>query len=759
MLQSNISKQIKFFLNINYDYKFLSAPKNLLSNFSSARKIYNLFSDENNYFLAARVGYGKTTNAIHLANKLKSKCCILLPLRANVIEFEEYCHQNNIPVGVIRSLGESATRKQRIQRDSEIKSMILSDDTFVYLSVYDNLHHFCQNPNFNSKQFNLIVDEAHNVVTSYKYRTRAIEGIIKLLPKFRKYIFLSGTPEGTIDDALNFKKYLFLPRRKIDSYKKAAVSIVKYKDGGIKKMLHHIVSKKTNGKVVILINNRKLVKKFALTLQKYLPESSEGHGVYKLSSDYKHGDLFLEIAKSKRIPDYVKYLVTTSVIAEGMNILNEDIDSLYMLDVDDWWLKRQFIGRFRLGANNIYDFLSYKYEYAQKWFLPSKARKELVECAEKIAEAKNTINKMGFGSILPSESDQIIKLDKENNLEKWSNGKFKVNKLMVFINIVEKLNRVMALDPYRAIEYYKYIAGFNNVNVVNYSDEFKDGLFNPESYQQVNSIADDELVNNFFSMLNTHIYLTEPSLYASKTFDRDIISNSEEPNSFKAQYYQLLKSGNFMENLLNYLMKLSSKGYPTGYLKYLYNLKLDKPNIDLKKETIAFKNMLIRDLKIMDDREGNPIYRSQLFPKLNIIWELNEYLKNVDYIETETLNEEFVNICRKYGKQNWKLDEAYEVINSLYVSGKIQNRKGNKNRVTGEKGEDYYVKPIGAPKTFDNLYSFTKMDNFLYQMMLKELFLRCLNNPSFQTKGHSKLLDIKEKQNLQFLTSINELDY
>jgi len=629
MLQSNISKQIKFFLNINYDHKFQSSPKNLLSNFNSARRIYNLLNDENNYFIAARVGYGKTTNAIQLANKFKTKCCIILPLRANVIEFEEYCLQNNIPVGVIRSLSEDATRKQKIQRYSDIKSMVLSDDTFVYLSVYDNLHLFCQNPNFNSKQYNLIVDEAHNIVTSYKYRTRAIEGIIKLLPKFRKYIFLSGTPEGTIDDGLELKKYLFMARRKKDSYKKATVSIVKYKDGGIKKMLHHIINKRTNGKVVILINNRKLVKKFALTLQKYLPESSDGQGVYKLSSDYKQGDLFLEIAKTKRIPDYVKFLVTTSVIAEGMNILNEDIISIYMLDVDDWWLKRQFIGRFRLGVKNIYDFLSYKYEYTQKWFLPSKARKDLVDCAEKIAEAKNTINKMGFGNILPSETDQIIKLDKENNLEKWSNGEFKVNKLMVFINIIEKLNRVMALDSNRAIEYYRYIAGYHDVRVLNFSDILRGGLYNPKSYQQVNSIADEVLVNNFFSMLNTHIYLTEPSLYASKTFDRDIIINSEEPDSFKAQYYQLLKSGSFIESLLNYLMKLSSKGYPTGFLKYLYNLKLDKPNIDLKKETIAFKNMLIRDLKIMDDADGNPIYCSKSFPKFNIIWELNEYLKNL----------------------------------------------------------------------------------------------------------------------------------
>ncbi|MBU2493253.1 MAG: DEAD/DEAH box helicase family protein [Bacteroidetes bacterium] len=732
-MQSNISKQIKFFLNINYDHRFVSAPKNLLSNFNSARKIYNLFSDEKNYFIAARVGYGKTTNAIQLANKFKTKSCIILPLNANVIEFEEYCKQHKISVGVIRSLGEDATRKQKIQRNSDIKKMISSDDTFVYLSVYDNLHHFCQNSNFDSKQFNIIVDEAHNIVTSYKYRTMAIEGIIKHLPKFRKYIFLSGTPEGAMDDELDFKKYLFLARRKKESYKKATISIVKYQDGGIKKLLHHIVCKKPNGKVIILINNRKLVKKFALTLQKYLPECSDGQGVYKLSSDYKQGDLFLEIAKSKRIPDYVKYLVTTSVIAEGMNILNEDIDSLYMLDVDDWWLKRQFIGRFRLGVNKIYDFLSYKYEYTQKWFLPSKARKELVECAEKIAEAKNTINKMGFGNILPSESDQIIRLDKENNLEKWSNGEFKVNKLMVFINIIEKLNRIMALDSNRAIEYYRYIAGFNDVTVVNYSDEFRDDLYNSKSYQQVNSIADKELVNNFFSMLNTHIYFTEPSLYASKTFDRDIITNSEEPNSFKSQYYQLLKSGNFIESLLNYLMKLSTKGYPTGYLKYLYNLKLDKPNIDLKNETIAFKNMMIRDLKVIDEEEGKLLLRSQLYPKFNIIWDLNDYLKNVDYIETKILNEEFHNICMKYDKQNWKLDEAYEIINSLFDSGKIQYRKGSKNRITGEKGEDYYVKPIGAPKIFDNLYSITEMDKFRYNLMLKELLHRCLDNLLIKT--------------------------
>lgn len=711
-------------LHIRYDSIVQSEPSNIFSKFDQARITLNLLKDENNYFAVAEVGYGKTTGIIKLANLLQVKILLILPLKANVIEFEEYCNINNIPVGVLRSLDKGASRKQRIKRDKEIQELLNNCDVNIYLSVYDNLHLFTKAENHIVAQYNLIVDEAHNIVTSYRYRTKAIENILKGIPNFRKTVLISGTPEGTIDNNSNFTKIQFsstnesFARRKLKELK-----IVKYGTEKLKKLLHHIISNNYSGKVVILINNRREIEQFTQMLKGQL-SNDNAEKVHILSSDYKHDELFLEIAKSKYLPARVKFLITTSVLAEGLNILNEDIESIYLVEVDDWWLKRQFIGRFRLGVEIIYDFMSYIYEYPQKWIEPEIARKDLLKCAEKIVEAKNEINKLGFSKLLTGVDSQIILLDKENNIEKWDNGVYKINHRMIDINVIEKLNRIMALDPERAKEYYCCVAGYNNVNIIEYDKEIVNNHFKESKYKIPNSINDIEIVDNFINLLNAHIYFYKPTIYASKTFDRSVIENSTNPVVFKSRYNTLIDSSLILKKLFDYLMVLFSEDVPIGYLKYLFTLKLEKPNVNLKYEVRKFNNLLIRDVGKMDNEVRRLFQKNR---KFNILWDLNSELENKDYIEANELQRIYSSICQKYDYNSFRLQEAYDIINSIYCSGKLQCRYVNNTSAKDQK-KYFYVKPIGKPKTYLDSYSINKYDHSRYEFKLQAFINEALEN-------------------------------
>lgn len=713
-------------LKIDFDTKIKSDPQTLLNKIDLHQEVQDVLLDEKHYFITAEVGYGKTSLLIELSNLLKCRSLIIFPLKANVLEFEEYCNQKGISVGVVRSLPMGASKVQRIKRDSEIREKLNEEDTYVFLSVYDNLRHFLRIAKLKCSDTNLIIDEYHNLVTSYRYRTNTIENIIMNSPVFRKIIRVSGTPEGTLDANSEYLKLYLFTNKNLYSKKESKLSIIKYKQGGTKKLLHHVVEANVDGKIIILINNKRLIMQFVKMLEKYLSVANRGaRHISSLSSDSKDDSLFSEIANNKMIPDDVKYLITTSVIGEGMNILNEDISSIYMLDIDDWWLKRQFIGRFRCGASNIYDFLSYKYEYPRKWFSPKMMRRQLVSCAKSIARAKNKIDDIGFQSLQSSEINEIVRLDKDSNLEKWRSGTYKVNMCMIDINIIERLNKIMNFDPIRAREFYIKVAKFEDVDIVGYDSELMK-QYNPRNYKQINSINSTELARSFYSLLNTHIYLTAPQRYSSKKFDRRIIARSADPIKFKSNYEHLLSAGHYLQNLMDQLSELAEQGYPTGYLEYLYNKKLGKPNLDLKKEIIYFDIMVIRDIKDYFQKMKISSKSDALLNRYRVIWQTSEQLEGMKFIEVERLKTMFQKINESNEIQNANLNDVFLIINGLFSSGKLQYRKGRTDKRSGKYNDPYYVKPIGSVKTFQNTYSSDEMDYHQYLTMCDDYFTEYL---------------------------------
>ena len=196
----------------------------------------------------------------------------------------------------------------------------------------------------------LIVDEYHDFVTQNNFRYKAFETIKKYESKFKKVIYMTGTPELVFKFKENNKTYIF----KRDSAK-INYNIIMTKK--IKESLISIIPKNTSdGKIdVILLDNKKEANAIKKALEKILPNKR----IAVISSENKEEEIIQNIVKKELIPNDIDILLTTSVINDGVNISNKNINNVYLCREYNVLKKMQFIARFREGFHSVFDIGNY----------------------------------------------------------------------------------------------------------------------------------------------------------------------------------------------------------------------------------------------------------------------------------------------------------------------------------------------------------------------------------------------------------------
>lgn len=301
-------------------------------------EIEKIILDENNYNLIARTGAGKNYAVIKAVKKLSLKVIFLSPYESTVnqiaAKYEVPGIAGEIPLNDVRDiLNRSRIVVSTYDSFSKIRKC-LSD---LELSYYT-----------------LIIDEYHNFVTQVSFRSRAIIEVEKNKFLSRKIITMTGTPEGILSN--NFRNIIYEPRKKPRLYN--GYEIVKYDDKLVEELLvSHIMKCGVRGKVVVFRNNIDSLRVMkSILLKKGFGENE----ISILSSMDKEENNFTEITENEKISSETKIILTTSVISDGVNILNEDIESVYLVDIFDLIQLRQFIARFRHGAGTVYDFVRVK---------------------------------------------------------------------------------------------------------------------------------------------------------------------------------------------------------------------------------------------------------------------------------------------------------------------------------------------------------------------------------------------------------------
>lgn len=250
----------------------------------------------------------------------------------------EYLKEKNIKTDFIfpsRLLTQQQKAKKIVGKDKDIYI-----DELIVCATWENLLKMGDR-----KSKLLVIDEAHLMVTSNKFKSNAIDIITKCVDRYDNIILLTGTPEP-LDTFFDSGKIIF---------KKHKPSIVTYDIISFpKRKLEYVANQ-----IMILNRNNCLNIYYKNNLEELeqlteLFENNTDKKIGILNANEKDGELYNNIKDKQKIDTDVDWLLTTCVIREGVNITDDfgNVNIVFGTGVDITDIK-QFTARFR-NAKNIH---------------------------------------------------------------------------------------------------------------------------------------------------------------------------------------------------------------------------------------------------------------------------------------------------------------------------------------------------------------------------------------------------------------------
>ncbi|KYD11049.1 DEAD/DEAH box helicase [Heyndrickxia sporothermodurans] len=164
-------------------------------------------------------------------------------------------------------------------------------------------------------RYTLVVDEYHKIVTDLNYRYQAIKELYDITKGAKTFLALSGTTDDI--DKNQFDEVI-----KIKNGHEAApiTDFVNYtyenKNDGLTELAVLLQERSKQTKVIVYIEAKEKIEILYHTLRK------KGINVQKITSDIKKQRGYKEIVENEKIADDIQVILATSVIADGINILN-----------------------------------------------------------------------------------------------------------------------------------------------------------------------------------------------------------------------------------------------------------------------------------------------------------------------------------------------------------------------------------------------------------------------------------------------------
>ena len=228
----------------------------------------------------------------------------------------------------------------------------------VIICTYDTLHHIADLENRI-----LIIDESHNLVNAVNYRRETLIKITHLFDTAKKTILLSGTTSKALCKVFKFH---YVNVQRLINPEILYTPIIAQGDGTQKENLisatvNHIAKNhKAEGKDFLLFNCKKSLQIIKGQLIKKGFKDSEIDII--CSEDVRNENIkiqsYRDILNKQKIGNQTKIILSTCLIAEGININNVNIGNIYTVNVSCIDMIRQYVARFRkldrLQLNIIY---------------------------------------------------------------------------------------------------------------------------------------------------------------------------------------------------------------------------------------------------------------------------------------------------------------------------------------------------------------------------------------------------------------------
>jgi len=287
-------------LTIRYDLKIII--KDFLS--SNMEEVMNFVSDYKMTCIYAGTGYGKTRGTIEYFKAMKNQSSIFLsPLQSIVTQTAK---DFDIPY---------------LTGDSNFTYHSKAKSSNIFVCTYEQgVKHIA------TKDYDyIIIDEVHKLYTSNNYRDILVPLASLLNESKSKIIGLTGTPNSIISN-LGFKII------KCEKESIPSIEVIERftNKSGYATAINHI--RDHGGKCLIRLNSQN-------NLDSIKAELIEKNGydereILVLFSDnrVKKGDEYRMLIEKGLFPNYVKIVLTTSLIDEGVNIHDKDFDSVVFIE-------------------------------------------------------------------------------------------------------------------------------------------------------------------------------------------------------------------------------------------------------------------------------------------------------------------------------------------------------------------------------------------------------------------------------------------
>lgn len=556
--------------------------------------------------LIANMNSGKTYSMLYLALKEDFKIIVVTPLKIIAMQKEKEINENP-DLGNVLGVYEGVT-------SDNIKDK-LEQGVSVFICVYDSLQKFFDpelKDIFTPSDYILAVDEAHSFVTEYGYRDNAINYNKDIEERFNRVLYLTGTPEATINR--KHRSFLFEvetpPEKKhvkIMQYKYNRIELEKERrseDLEIKEINIHentlwhlfnaIINNNTKNLIVVLLdNNEKLIQLYTALNNYYATKRDvEKKNVKMLNSARKDSQTYINLADTEEISSDIDILLTTRVISDGVNIINEEVN-LYVIDLNNsYWIKRQFIARFRMGVENIYelhsdrqvddislDRLNNYYDNAA-----DKAEENKILLLEEFTnESKNLQRETKLSSFLFKSRIKSKNLYYSTLLNNNDEREIKVSRESINHNQISVINKALEESINLTSRFYSEIANYD-VSTIDYGDIVKDNEISIKDYQKLASpycietlCKTPDLLEEMFDELLI-VYISSSKKLHHHFIDKNIKIDKRtfaEMNKSEFDYATSKLDSKFKETM-GEIVELLSIGFPRELVIKLIDLKSKK---------------------------------------------------------------------------------------------------------------------------------------------------------------------------------------
>lgn len=643
-------------------------------------KIRPILTDNENYNLIAPMGAGKTSTILQIVKTDNIKAVFTVPLIANLRQLKKKHKAAFHYYG-----GETPGDKilQELSPSDPLSLASLSPDALSFICVYDSLSKVINRSDFRVEEFILIIDEMHNLFLQSNFRYDAIHYLSEQKLKFKKIINITGTPEGIFVGNNNFTSIIF-ERKSNTEVSKPRLSIVTHKKDIEKKIIDHIKSANHTGKVIILYNDKKKITKFIEKLQVIFGEKlkSDGKRISELTAKNRDSSPDFEyIFKEQKLPDDIQYLITTSVISDGVNIKDKNIDAIYFINCKDYWLKRQFISRFRLGVKEILDFQNSN-SHLLDWINIKKFYAMLYKNGKKNVEGINKSIRLFSDTIIDPKVETFFNsiglfLDEEKKAF-WLSGD------VLGYLLIKKLNSILWSDTSKAISYYNVICEYD-ANIISYDELMESvGLESKLTTQENEKLESlklsstesltDLIENHIKPILTTYIRQKDPELFMSGRIDRSIYTEEEYPR------FDDLKKSTKVKDLITKAFGYLKDGYSVELVKFLMHVHIQqlnrtntrnqtqpathllKINVNLYKFALKNKFISVESMALLTEKN--------LLPDLRLVSVVLKAVGGKSVINVDNFKRTCTDAVDYFALRNDQLGTlAFKMFNHLYKTG------------------------------------------------------------------------------------------